>query len=276
MTSRTLTDAAALVTGASRGVGLSVSRELVRRGARVALVAPDADALEDAVGELRARGADAVAIVGDVSTPDACARIVRDAVATFGRLDVLVNNAGVHVRGPFGDLDVADVAAMVDVNARAPLVLTAHALPHLRKSRGAVVNVASIAGMAPLPGAAVYSSTKFALRVFSMALAEELRGTGVSVSVVSPGPIIDTGFLMDHVEDAADIVFSQPMSTAAEVADMVIACALDGRRERAKPRATSVLTNISYLMPGLRRVLEPAIRRRGSRAKARILRERER
>ncbi len=266
----------ALVTGASKGVGLAVVRRLAMEGARIALVARGAEALEAAAEQVRRAGAEAIALRADVSKLDECARVVSETVAAFGGLDLLVNNAGAHVRGTFAELAPADVATMVDVNTRAPLVLIAHALPHLARAQGSIVNVASIAGMAPLPGAAVYSGTKFALRAFSIALREELKDSGVSVSLVSPGPIEDTGFLMDHVEEAADILFAQPMSTADEIAELVIASARDGRRERATPLRTSLLASASYLVPGLRSVFEPMIRRRGARNKARLLERRRR
>jgi short-subunit dehydrogenase len=273
-TRRRFDRAAVLITGASAGIGAEVVRRFAREGARLALAARRPEPLEAVAREVRELGAEAIAIPTDVGDPAACERLVASTVEALGGLDVLVNDAGAHFRGPFTDVSAREVATMVDVNARAPLVLTSHALPHLKRSRGAIVSVASIAGMAPLPGAAVYSATKFALRAFSLALAEELRGTGVSVSLVSPGPLVDTGFLMEHMEDAADIVFSQPMSTAEEIAEMVVECARDGRRERTKPAATSMLATLSYLLPGLRRAFEPAMKRHGARVKARLLSKR--
>jgi short-subunit dehydrogenase len=215
-----------------------------------------------------------LAIAADVAAPDGPERIVTGALAQFGALHVLVNNAGRHVRGAFGDLGDADIAAMLDVNLRAPLLLTRRALPHLVASgRGAVVNVASIAGKVPTVGSVVYSATKFGLRGFSMALADELRGTGVTVSCVSPGPV-DTQFIMADLDTVTDLAMSQPLVTADAVAALVVASALDGKLERVTPRMTGALATMAYLAPGLRRALRPVLERRGRRNKQKLREQR--
>ena len=180
-----------------------------------------------------------------------------------GGIDVLVNNAGYNHRGPVVDADPAELARIVDVNLRGPMLLTRFALPVLlQQPRASVVNVASIAGQVPLPGEATYSGTKFGLRGFSMALAEELRGTGVRVSIVSPGPI-ETGFITDDLESVPDIVFSQPMSSAEDVARAILDCADDGRLERTLPRITGLLATAGYLVPEIPRLLRPHPRAAG-------------
>ena len=115
--------------------------------------------------------------------------------------------------------------------AIAPLLLTRAALPYLRRrGAGAVVNVASLAGRVPLPHEATYSAAKFGLRAFSFALAEELASTKIRISVVSPGPV-ETGFILTDLEHVPDLVFSQPMSTAEEIAALVVEAARGGARE---------------------------------------------
>jgi hypothetical protein len=265
-----------LITGASEGIGAEAARLFAHEGATLALVARRAGPLAAIAGELEARGTRVLALPGDVSRLEDCARIVETSVRELGALDVLVNNAGAHFRGPFSTRTPEEIAAMVDVNARAPLVLSRLALPHLRESRGALVNVASLAGKVPLPDAATYSATKFALRAFSLALRAELEGTGVRVALVSPGPIRDTGFLMDALDQAADVVLAQPMTSAAEVARQIVEAAHDGKPERATPKMSAFLAGASYLLPGLRRVLEPAMKAHGRRMRARYQAERER
>ena len=130
------------------------------------------------------------------------------------------------------------------------------------------------ASQIPLPGEATYSSTKFGLRAFSMALAEEVRGTSVKVSLVSPGPI-DTGFITRDLDAVPDVVFSQPMSSAEDVAQAVVACAHDGKLERTIPRVSGMLATAGYLVPELPRLLRPLLDQQGRRAKERFLRERE-
>jgi short-subunit dehydrogenase len=138
----------------------------------------------------------------------------------------------------------------------------------MRKAEGgaAIINVASLAGRSPIPGNATYSASKFGLRVFTFALADELRDADIKVGVVSPGPI-DTAFIMAHIDDVADVNFSQPLSTAEEVADEILKLCLNNKREKAMPLAGGVLTLLTYLFPPLRGLVQPALERRGRRVK---------
>jgi hypothetical protein len=164
---------------------------------------------------------------------------------------------------------------MVEVNLTAPLRLARLVLPHFaRTGGGAIVNVASLAGIAPVPGAVTYCCTKFGLRAFSYALAEEVRERNVSVSVVSPGPI-DTGFLMDNLDEVEDLSFSQPMSTAEQVADAVLLAASGPGTEIAMPRRSARLATLAYLFPALARTMRPALRRKGAKVKDALRRRRD-
>jgi short-subunit dehydrogenase len=261
-----------IVTGASLGVGRAAAEAFHRAGANVVLVARRAAPLEQAAAALG--GSERVlTIAADVADNAALARIVDASVERFGAVHGLVNNAGAHFRGPVGTRSAEELATMVDVNLRAPIVLSRLVLPQLREHGGFIVNVASLAGKLPLDGAATYSATKFGLRAFSFAMAEELRGTKVTVSVVSPGPI-DTGFIMDEIDEVEDIVFSQTMCTAEDVAAMILECARDGRREREFPVGGGKLATVAYLFPSLRRRLKPSLERKGAATKARLRRER--
>ncbi|MES1924597.1 SDR family oxidoreductase [Salinisphaera sp. T31B1] len=256
-----------LVTGGSAGVGLASARAFASAGARVIVAARNAGRLKrvaDAIG--------ATPITADLSTVDGCRRLIASAVAVHGRLDILINNAGAHHRGPLIDRSDDELAAMVDVNLRAPVVLTRLALDHLRAAEhGAIVNVASIAGQMPLAGSATYSATKFGLRALTYALAEELSDTGIRVSVVSPGPVA-TDFILSDIDAVSDITFSQAMSSPEQIADLVLACAADGRIERSRPATARLMATVGYLIPALPRLLRPWLSARGRRAKARYRR----
>lgn len=254
-----------VITGASAGIGAATARRFAEAGARLVLAARGVPALEAVAAEVGG-----VAVPTDVTDPGACRALIARAVAETGALHVLVNNAGLHHRGTVEALEADDLAAMIDVNLRAPVLLSRLAIPHLRASGGgAIVSVASLAGCVPLPEAATYSASKFGLRAFSLALAAELEGQGITVSTVSPGPV-DTGFIMDHLDDVADITFSQSLSTADDVARAVVRCALDGARERALPPSGGRLALLGYVFPALHRALRPALEARGRRAKARL------
>lgn len=260
-----------VVTGASSGIGEACARKFVAEGARVVLAARSKGPLDRLSEELGTRVTHVVPT--DISDLSACKHLLQEAQARFGSIDVLVNNAGHNKRGAFEELPLDEMIQILDVNLRAPMVLTRLALPIMRNQRsGTVVNVASLAGRFPLDHEATYSATKFALRIFSFAVAEELRDTNVRVCVVSPGPV-DTGFITDPsvIDTVPPLVFSQPMSTAEEIADLVLDSAADGAKERSKPAFSAKLATLSYLAPGLRRVLLPVLERKGEREKQKYI-----
>ncbi len=259
----------ALVTGASLpdGIGAACARQLAAEGARVTVAARDADGLEAVVKEIREAGGDAGARATDLRTPEACEALIAETVLAQEGLDILVNNAGMNARGPVCEVEARDLAAVIQLNLVAPVMLTRLALPHLRSRLGAVVQVASIAGQIPLDGEAAYSASKVGLRFFTFALREELEGTGVRISVVSPGPV-DTSFILQDPDHVPDLVFAQPMSSPAEVAEGILACLVDGRRELSIPRRTSLLARLGSAFPSLRHAIAPSMERRGAARKA--------
>lgn len=258
-----------IVTGASAGIGAATARAFASEGARLVLVARGREALDEISAEIVGAGGEAIAVAMDVADSDAAAAMLVRAQAEFGAIDILVNNAARNERGAVEGRDPADLANMVDVNLRAPVMLCRLVLPYLRQAGGgAIVNVASLAGMVPLPDEATYSATKFGLRAFTFALARELEGSGITVSAVSPGPV-DTRFLFADVAEIPDMVLSQPVSTAEEIAALILACAADGRGERAAPRLSGYLATLGYVFPPLRRALTPMLELLGRQAKKR-------
>jgi short-subunit dehydrogenase len=262
-------DRVVLITGASAGIGAACARLFATEGAQVVLVARGQARLDAVVAEINAAGGRAEGVVADMGNDADCDRALAHLKDHYGGLDVLVNNAGLHHRGPFLENEADALAAMIDVNLRSPIRMTRLAMPLLQPRRGAVVNVASLAGCVPVPNSAVYSASKFGIRAFTLALAAELEGTGVTISAVSPGPV-DTGFILDNLDEVTDITLSQPMVTAIDVAAQVLSCAHRGTPEIKMPRASGWLATIAYLFPWLKRVLQPLLERKGARAKARI------
>ena len=202
-------------------------------------------------------------------------KLLARADEVFGSVDVLVNNAGFHSRGKVESVAAEDIARMIDVNLKAPMMATRMVLPYLRQSkRPAVVNVASLAGRTPVPGSATYSATKFGLRAFGLALAEELHGSNIKIASVSPGPIA-TAFILDDIDTVADITFSQPLSTAEQVAEAIVGLVDNTALDQPMPRISGYLATMSYLFPRLGRGLRPMLEKKGRRTKERLKRERE-
>ena len=212
----------------------------------------------------------------DVSDPEACVDVFKKAHFEFGRVDVLVNNAGYHSRGNVETVSATDLGRMIDVNLKAPIMLSRIALPYLREAGGgAIINVGSLAGRAPIPGSAAYAASKAGLRAFTYALAIELADSDIKLAVVSPGPI-DTGFIMADIDKTSDLTFSQPISTADEVAQAILDLCSNNQREQSMPRLSGLLTTLMYLVPWLNPTVRPMLERKGARVKAKLKAERKR
>ena len=266
MSTSNFKDKTVIITGASAGVGAACAELFANLGARLVLSARGEEALNVFADTLRDKTS-VLAIPMDVADEAGCQALIEQAASEYGAIHVLVNNAGAHHRGAVETQTPANMAQMVDVNLRAPIYLTALALPHIRNAGGgAVVMVGSLAGRTPMQGAATYASTKAGLKAFTHSLADELMDSGINIGVVSPGPI-DTAFIMDSIDEVEDIVYSQPMSTASEVAEAVMAVANGESVEICLPAMSGRLTNLSYLFPWLRRKLRPSLYKKGAKNK---------
>jgi NAD(P)-dependent dehydrogenase (short-subunit alcohol dehydrogenase family) len=202
-----VTDRVGFITGASRGVGAAVARAFHGDGMKVALASRSGDDLGVGLG-----------LECDVSSPDSVAAAVDATLAEFGRLDVVVANAGVGAYGPFLEMDPGDVEAMIDVNLKGTLYTARFTLPHLIESKGDFVSLASVAGLRAFPGEAVYNASKFGMLGFTRALDHELREVGVRVTNIAPGGIA-TDFAMGSGRTPDSV---EGMMSAEEVADVVL------------------------------------------------------
>jgi short-subunit dehydrogenase len=181
-----------ILTGASSGIGRALARQLAERGAWLALAARSADELEDAVRECReagrAAGARAIAVPTDVADEARCRALVERTVAEYGRVDTLVNNAGISMWARFDALrDLDGIERIMRVNYMGAVYCTFHALPHLKRSRGRLVAVSSLAGKAGVPTRTGYAASKHAMAGFFDSLRIELADEGVSVTMLYPG-----------------------------------------------------------------------------------------
>ncbi|MET0132475.1 MAG: SDR family oxidoreductase [Kibdelosporangium sp.] len=190
------------VTGASSGIGEATARLMAERGAAVVLGARREDRLDELAQDIRHQGGRAVACATDVTRREDLARLVDQAVTEFGRLDVLVGNAGISKIGPVADLDVDGWSAMIDVNVRGVLHGIAAALPVFRRQgRGHLVTTVSTAGLKITPGMAVYAGTKNAVRTILEALRQESTDGVLRTTSISPGYVSTD--LADSIDDPA-------------------------------------------------------------------------
>jgi short-subunit dehydrogenase len=178
---------AVLITGASSGIGAALARELAREGARLVLMARRRERLEALCAELAATGAQAIAHVGDVTRRADLDAAVALAVERYERLDMAVANAGFGVVGPLEELDVEDYRRQFETNVFAVLETSKACLDELRKTRGRLVLIGSVAGYVSTPSASPYAMSKFAIRALALALRPELEPHGVTVTLISPG-----------------------------------------------------------------------------------------
>lgn len=178
---------AAWVTGAGSGIGRAVAEELARQGADVAVSGRRADRLEETVAAIAQLGRRALPLPCDVTDDDAVALAANRVAEHFGRLDVVVANAGMGVNGWFTDLTAADWRQQMDVNVHGVVNTARHALPHLKKSRGRLVLVGSVSALVAAPTMSAYCASKFAVRAIGLTLSQELAPDGVSCTTVHPG-----------------------------------------------------------------------------------------
>lgn len=189
----TLKNRVVVITGASKGIGAELARQLAARGARLVLAARDEGALEQVATQCRALGAAAVVVKMDVGSERDCQALMSGAALAFGGIDVLVNNAGMTMWARFEEVeDLAVLERIMRVNYMGSIYCTRHALPWLRQSKGVLVGVSSLAGLTGVPTRTGYSASKHAMRGFFDSLRIELTGSGVAVTMIYPG-FVSTG-----------------------------------------------------------------------------------
>ena len=219
----------ALVTGASRGLGKHIAETLFDHGLKVVVTARNADELEGVRAAFDRTGKRSMAIPGDITNAAHRAALVTAIQERFGALDILVNNAGNDHPERFVDTSLDRIEAMFDLNVTALMDLTRLVLPGmLSRGEGHVVNMASVAGLAPVPFAANYSATKHAIVGFSQSLRYEVANEGVGVSVVCPGFVREAGLFHENTGGETS---QQPTVSPQQVADAVVG-AIRGNKDR--------------------------------------------
>jgi len=193
-------DKIVVVTGSSSGLGEATAQLLSAQGATVVLGARRADRLQSLAKDLESRGGKALALTTDVTRREQVKALVDSAVQTYGRIDVMINNAGLMPQAPLERLKVDEWEQMIDVNIKGVLYGIAAALPHMQRQKaGHFINVSSVAGHRVGPGFAVYAATKYAVRALSEGLRQEVKPYNIRTTVISPGAVATE--LPDSVTD---------------------------------------------------------------------------
>jgi short-subunit dehydrogenase len=230
-------DKVVIITGASSGIGQALAMQLADEGAWLALAARNAERLEAVAAACRQRGGKAIPLPTDVADEARCQALIQQSCEAYGRLDMLVNNAGMAVVSKLEDLpDLRLFQQVMDVNFQGAVACTYHALPHLKQSQGRIVNVASLGGLMAGPYNSAYCASKFAMVGFSDALRMELAPAGVSVTVVCPYWVV-TEFHERYLDKdgqpkgpAGRALYTEKMMTADQCAAIILAAAR--RRQR--------------------------------------------
>lgn len=219
-------DKVVIITGASSGIGEALANAFAKEGAKVVLAARSADKIEAIARRFHSQGVDSLAVKTDVSKEEDCKRLVDKTVETFGKIDILINNAGISMRALFQDVDLKVMKRLMDVNFWGAVYTTKYALPYLLKSQGTVAGISSIAGFKGLPARAGYSASKFALQGFLEVLRIENLKTGLHVLIVAPGftasNIRNTALAADGSMQGESPRDEKKMMTAEEVAQHTI------------------------------------------------------
>ncbi len=184
---KNLQNKVALITGSSMGIGKTLAYELAKKGARIVLNARNKKRLQRTYEEMKTAGYDVTTVAGDVTSEEDCQRMVDQAIAEFGQLDILINNAGISTEGEIGELTGAVCKKIMEVNYLGTVYATQAALPHLKKTKGSVIFIGSVAGLRGLPNFSIYSSSKMALTALAETMRIEQAKTGVHVGLAYVG-----------------------------------------------------------------------------------------
>lgn len=236
-------DKVIVITGASSGIGLAAARMFASYGARLSLAARSIEKLQQYASEMSADVADILCVKTDVSIEEDCRNLIESTVSRFGKIDILINNAGLSMRASFKEVDLSVIRRLMDVNFWGTVYCTKYALPYLLESHGSVAGVISVAGYAGLPGRTGYATSKFAVRGFLETLRMEHQEDGLHVLVFAPG------YTASNVRKAALLADGTPQGTTPKDESSLMtaeAVALKLANALYKRRREKILTALGF------------------------------
>ena len=255
-----------IITGASSGIGAATALRLAREGMRLTLAARRVERLEQAAAQVRALGGEALVVQMDVCQGEDIQRMVQATLERWGRIDVLINNAGVGNEPPLIEFAPSEIRQRIHTNLTAVIECAQAVLPvMLGQKAGHIINVSSIAGLVATPGSAIYCAGKFGVVGFSDALHRDLLGSGVRVSAFCPGftPSEISPILRAHAEGRPEARYVPGLMPVSYVAEQIAGLIRRPRRRLIVPPSWRVLVWLAYLCPWLVDWLTPVFKRKG-------------
>ncbi|MGV3505528.1 MAG: SDR family oxidoreductase [Adhaeribacter sp.] len=244
-----------LITGGTSGIGKALAFAFGQAGASVVITGRKQLPLQETAAALASKQIPHLALEADVSREADCARMVNETLARFGRLDILINNAGISMRALFEDLQLEVIRQVMDINFYGTVYATKYALPHILQSKGSILGISSIAGYRGLPGRTGYSASKFAMHGFLESLRTELLDKGVHVMIACPG------FTASNIRNAALTATGQvqgespldegKIMSAEEVADRILQATRQRKRDLVMTGQGKLTVFLNKWLPGL-------------------------
>jgi len=243
-----------IITGASSGIGKALAFQFGHQGSKIVITGRDSAKLEVALNELHIANIDAFSIVADVSVEDDNKIVVEKTLAKFGKIDILINNAGISMRALFNDTETDVIKKVMDINFYGTVYATKYALPEIIKSKGSIIGISSIAGYRGLPGRTSYSASKFAMQGFLEALRTELLKKDVHVLVACPGftasNIRNTALNSSGEVQGESPRDEQKMMSAEEVASHIYNATLKRKRDLVLTSQGKLTVFLNKFLPG--------------------------
>ena len=253
MAVRTVRGSTVVITGASSGIGRETAREFARAGARVVLAGRREERLRELAGEIEARGAQALAVRTDVSDQAQVDALIEQAAERFGRIDTLVNNAGVGIAARFEDQSLDDFRRVMDVNFWGAVYACKAAVPRMKAQPGGgvIVNISSILGRRGMPFETAYCASKFALRGFSEALRTEVMADGIDLSTIFPGAVESEIWESAANQTGVELPDFMPKFPARELARVIVQDARIPQPEIVMALDAQMIDFFNTLAPGM-------------------------